>query len=160
MVFCMQVLQNPQLAPRQKDGILHVIGAVAHILLKKNMYKDQVEMLLVSYVFPEFQSPYGFLRARACWVLKSFSKIQFKSQENLVSACNSLKHCILNDTCLPVNVEACVALQELLNDDDVELNLAGNLIIYKSLKFCILRIMTIYNSSQREYWSTHTSNNS
>ena len=64
MVFCMQVLQNPQLEPRQKDGILHIVGAVAPVLLKKNVYKDQVEAMLVSYVFPEFQSPHGFLRAR------------------------------------------------------------------------------------------------
>jgi hypothetical protein len=64
MVFSMQVLQNPQLPPRQKDGILHIVGAVAPVLLKKSLYKDQVEMMLVSYVFPEFQSSYGFLRAR------------------------------------------------------------------------------------------------
>jgi hypothetical protein len=117
MVFCMQVLQT-QLPPRQKDGILHIVGAVAPVLLKKNMYKDQVEMMLVSYVFPEFSSPHGFLRARACWVLKSFAKVQFQSQDNLVNACNYVKQCILNDPCLPVNVEACVALQEMLNDDD------------------------------------------
>lgn len=64
MYFCMQVLSNQTLSSRQKDGILHIIGAVAKILLKKNLYKDQVELMLVTYVFPEFQSPHGFLRAR------------------------------------------------------------------------------------------------
>jgi hypothetical protein len=118
MVFCMGVLSNPQLPPRQKDGILHIVGAVAPILLKRNLYKDQVEMMLVSYVFPEFQSQYGFLRARACWVLKSFAKISFKNPDNLLTACNHVKQCILNDTHLPVNVEACIALQEMLNDDE------------------------------------------
>ena len=71
MVFAMQVLQNPQLPPRQKDGILHIIGAVAPVLLKKNLYKDQVEMMLVSYVFPEFQSSLGFLRARVIVLINS-----------------------------------------------------------------------------------------
>lgn len=55
-------------------------------------------------------------------MLKSFAKVQFKSQENLLNACNSVKNCILNDTCLPVNVEACIALQELLNEDEMEVN--------------------------------------
>lgn len=127
MVFAMQVLQNQQLPARQKDGILHIVGAVAPVLLKKNMYKDQVEMMLVSYVFPEFQSQHGFLRARACWVLKQFAKVQFKSPDNLVNACNNVKQCILNDNCLPVNVEACCALNELINDDDSELNGSGRL---------------------------------
>lgn len=64
MMFCIQSLQSGNLNARQKDGILHIVGAVAKILLKKNLYKDQVELMLVSYVFPEFQSPHGFLRAR------------------------------------------------------------------------------------------------
>ncbi len=64
MHFCMQVLQNAQLQPRQKDGILHIIGAVAPVLMKKKAYKDQLEMMLVNFVFPEFNSQFGFLRAR------------------------------------------------------------------------------------------------
>jgi hypothetical protein len=74
MLFCMQVLQNPQLQPRQKDGILHIIGAVAPVLIKKKAYKDQVEMMLTTYVFPEFQSLHGFLRARVTthFILNSY----------------------------------------------------------------------------------------
>ena len=145
MIFCMQMLQNSHISPRDKDGILHIVGAVAPTLLKKNLYKDQVELMLVSYVFPEFSSSHGFLRARvsfnvffsnhkfhiiflkkSCWVLKSFAKVQFKSPENLVNACNYIKQCILSDPCLPVNVEACTALQEMLNDDESEINNSGN----------------------------------
>ena len=66
MIFCMQVLATPGLPQKQKDGILHIVGSVAKILMKKNIYKDQVEMMLVTYVFPEFQSSCGFLRARVC----------------------------------------------------------------------------------------------
>ncbi len=76
--------------------------------------------MLVSYVFPEFQSPHGFLRARACWVLKAFARVAFKSKDNLLAACDSVKACLLSDACLPVNVEACCALQELLNEEEME----------------------------------------
>jgi hypothetical protein len=34
MGFCMQVLTQAQVNPRQKDGALHMIGAVAEVLLK------------------------------------------------------------------------------------------------------------------------------
>ena len=34
MGFAMQVLTQPTVNPRQKDGSLHMIGAVAEILLK------------------------------------------------------------------------------------------------------------------------------
>jgi hypothetical protein len=57
--------------------------------------------------------------------LKSFSKVKFKSPENLMSACNYIKHCILNDTSLPVNVEACIALQDMITEDEIEINSTG-----------------------------------
>ncbi len=86
MVFCMQVLATQGLPPRQKDGILHIVGSVAKILMKKNIYKDQVEMMLVTYVFPEFQSPFGFLRARVIYCF--FSSLDYR---RVSCSCNSLK---------------------------------------------------------------------
>lgn len=150
MAFCIQVLQNPQLAPRQKDGILHIIGAVAPVLLKKSMYKDQVEMMLVTYVFPEFQSPHGFLRARACWVLKSFAKVTFKLKENLLNACNNIKNCILNDQCLPVNVEACCALQELLNEEemDVDADVKANVAVH--IRDIMLKMLNLIRDTEND----------
>jgi hypothetical protein len=62
--FCMQELKNGRLEARQKDGILSIVGMLAPALLKKNVYKDQMEEMLIKYVFPEFQSPHGFLRTR------------------------------------------------------------------------------------------------
>ncbi len=150
MVFCMQVLQNPQLLPRQKDGILHIVGAVAPILLKKNLYKDQVEMMLVSYVFPEFQSQHAFLRARAYWVLKQFAKIQFKSPDNLLIACSHIKQCILNDVHLPVNVEACIALQELLNDDESAMDEKVKENIAEHIKPIMIKMLNLIRDTEND----------
>ena len=60
----MQVLQSPTADTKQKDGALCMVGAIADILFKKELYKDQMEQMLCTYVFPEFQSNYGFMRAR------------------------------------------------------------------------------------------------
>ena len=64
MGFVMQVLNTPNLDPRQKAGALHIVGAVADIILKKKIYKDQAELMLANHVFPEFASEHGYLRAR------------------------------------------------------------------------------------------------
>jgi len=61
---------------RNKDGVLHIIGSLADTLLKRKMYKDQIELLLTTHVLPEFRSEYGFMRARVsifhfyCWIIK------------------------------------------------------------------------------------------
>ena len=51
--------------------------------LQKKLYKQQLESMLVVHVFPEFQSPFGYMRARACWMLNYFSEITFSAEVNL-----------------------------------------------------------------------------
>lgn len=118
MGFCMQVLTQPQVDPRQKDGALHIIGAVAEVILKRKIYKDQAEMLLATHVFPEFSSEHGFLRARAAWVLKHFCELKFKNEQNLKTSLEMVRQCLCSDKELPVRVEAAVALQVLLVEQE------------------------------------------
>ncbi|XP_075230091.1 importin-7 msk [Lycorma delicatula] len=118
MQFIMQVLTAPNAEPRQKDGALHMVGTLADVLLKKNPYKDQMDKLLCQYVFPEFNSPRGHMRARACWVLHYFSEIKFKQENILVEAVGMTVNALLNDQDLPVRVEAAIALQMLLGSQE------------------------------------------
>lgn len=46
--------------------IFSQLGALADVIFKKDMYKDQVGSMLYQHVFPVFQSPHGHLRARVC----------------------------------------------------------------------------------------------
>uniref|UniRef100_A0A8P4KLA6 Importin 7 n=1 Tax=Dicentrarchus labrax TaxID=13489 RepID=A0A8P4KLA6_DICLA len=64
MGFCYQILTDPASDPRKKDGALHMIGSLAEILLKKKIYKDQMEFMLQNHVFPLFRSELGYMRAR------------------------------------------------------------------------------------------------
>lgn len=66
MAFCYQILTDPNFDPRKKDGALHVIGSLAEILLKKSLFKDQIELFLQNHVFPLILSNLGYLRARSC----------------------------------------------------------------------------------------------
>lgn len=118
MGFCMSVLTQPNVDPRHKDGALHMIGAVAEVLLKRKIYKDQAELMLTTHVFPEFTSPHGFLRARACWVVRYFCELKFHSENNMVQAVEAVKSCLLTDKDLPVRVEAALALQMLITEQE------------------------------------------
>jgi hypothetical protein len=46
----------------EKDGALLTFGSLAKYLLSKKKYASQLEGLMVSSVFPDFNSPVGFLR--------------------------------------------------------------------------------------------------
>ncbi|XP_078483140.1 importin-7 isoform X1 [Ciona intestinalis] len=122
MGFCYSVLTDAATSEeliRRRDGALHIIGSLADTLLKRKMYKDQLELMLRTHVIPELQSDYGFMRARACWVVQHFSEAKFKKKENIIATAEALKHLLLNDGDLPVRVEAAMALQEFLSEQEI-----------------------------------------
>lgn len=61
-----QVLNDPNSTPRQKDGALHMVGAITDILLRKDQFKDQLDNVVIQYIFPVFTQPFAFLRYVLC----------------------------------------------------------------------------------------------
>uniref|UniRef100_A0A672NRK2 Importin-8-like n=1 Tax=Sinocyclocheilus grahami TaxID=75366 RepID=A0A672NRK2_SINGR len=118
MEFCHQILMDPHADPRRKDGALHVIGALAQHLLKKRVYRDQMELMLQNYVFPLLNSNLGYLRARSCWVLHSFSPLRFHNELVLRNAMELVKQNLVDDKEMPVKVEAAIALQTLVRNQE------------------------------------------
>ena len=124
-----------------QDGALHMIGTMADILLKKKTYKDKLEQFLVNIVFPEFQSPHGHLRARACWMLHYFAgmkkirvffyprpwhhgliyififaDVKYKNPNVLSQSFNlTIESLLRKNEEVPVKVEAAIALQMMLS---------------------------------------------
>lgn len=120
MAFCHSILvQNgAQTNPRQKDGILHIIGSLSSTLLKRKMFKNQLEPMLVGHVYPEFKSSHGFMRARAVWVVQNLSELKFKNAANLYVASDAVIEMLNGDPDPPVRIGAAFALQSLLYDQD------------------------------------------
>jgi hypothetical protein len=103
-----------QRLPREKEGALRMIGTLSEVLLaKKSPIAHQVEYFFVRHVFPEFRSPHGYLRARACDSLQRFERLDFKEEENLLFIYQNVLES-MTDPELPVRVEAALALQVLI----------------------------------------------
>jgi len=116
MDLLLSIVQNPAHTPSQKDGALHMIGTMADILLKKKVYKERMEQFLVNIVFPEFNSPHGHLRARACWMLHYFADVKYKDPNVLGQSFQLTIDSLLKpDEEVPVKVEAAIALQMMLS---------------------------------------------
>nr|BAN20938.1 importin 7 [Riptortus pedestris] len=138
--------------PRQRDGALHMVGTLAELLFKRKQYKDQMEQMMVQYVFPEFNSPHGHMRARACWVLHYFDDIKFKSDENLVSALRLTTNALLTDSELPVKVEAAIALQILLTNQEEKVEP----LLQSQVKPIMMELLNIIRQTENEELTTVT----
>ena len=118
---------NDQKNPREKEGALRMIGTLASVILgKKSPIADQVEFFFVRHVFPEFRSPHGFLRARACDTLGKFEQLDFKDPNNLLTIYRNILESMA-DPALPVRVEASLALQPLIRHEVIRTSMQQNI---------------------------------
>ncbi|CAF96737.1 unnamed protein product, partial [Tetraodon nigroviridis] len=118
MEFCHKILVDPCADPHRKDGALHCIGTLAELLLKKRIYREQMELILQTYVFPLLGSPLGYLRARSCWLLHCFSLLRFHNEVVLQNAVELVKHNLIENQEMPVKVEAAITLQTLISNQE------------------------------------------
>lgn len=100
----------------EKDGALLTFGSLAKYLLSKKKYASQLEGLMVSSVFPDFNSPVGFLRFRACWMAQQFSEIKWSDDGTNLRSLLLMVLQRLSDPAMPVQIEASKAsiLAELI----------------------------------------------
>lgn len=127
---------DDQKIPREKEGALRMIGSLASVILgKKSPIADQVEYFFVRHVFPEFRSPHGFLRARACDTLEKFEQLDFKDPNNLMVIYRNILESMA-DPELPVRVMASLALQPLIRHDVIRQAMQTNIpqIMHQLLK--------------------------
>lgn len=122
-----EAASDDQKLPREKEGALRMIGSLSSVILgKKSPIADQVEYFFVRHVFPEFRSPHGFLRARACDTLEKFEQLDFKDPNNLMVIYRNILES-MTDSELPVRVEAALALQPLIRHDVIRTSMQQNI---------------------------------
>ena len=122
-----EVAPETEKNPREKEGALKMIGSLASIILgKKSPIANQVEYFFVRHVFPEFRSPHGFLRARACDTLEKFEQLEFRDPNNLILAYRSILESMADEE-LPVRVEAALALQPLIRHEIIKTSMQQNI---------------------------------
>jgi hypothetical protein len=110
-----------------KEGALRMIGTLSSVILgKKSPIAEQVEYFLVRFVFPDFRSSQGFLRARACDTVEKFEQLDFKDPSNLLIIYRNILECMADQE-LPVRVEAALALQPLIRHDIIRTNMQTNI---------------------------------
>jgi len=111
----------------EKEGALRMIGTLASVILApKSPIAEQVEYFIVRYVFPDFRSPHGFLRARACDTVEKFEQLNFKDANNLLIIYRNILESMADQE-LPVRVEAALALQPLIRHDIIRQNMQQNI---------------------------------
>jgi len=107
-----------QKKPIEKDGALLAFGSLEKFLKSKKKYASQLEGLMVTSVFPEFNSEVAYLRCRACWMVQYFAKIPWSDDGTNIRTLIQLVLPRLSDPSLPVQIEASKALRSIILEVD------------------------------------------
>ncbi|KAH8924886.1 ARM repeat-containing protein [Atractiella rhizophila] len=111
--------------PIQKDGAMRILGILSSVL-RKTKIMDMIPTFMTNYVYPELESPHGFLRARACDLVKQFEEAEISLTEETLKSQVRLMLKALEDPEIPVRVCAFMALPELVGYEEVADALAPN----------------------------------
>ena len=97
-----------------KDAVLCILGHLANILRKAEdeKYVIALKELIMQHVVPDFDSFFGFLRARACWLVGKYWKLEFSPTEWQRIGVAVIKS--LHDDELPVQMEASAGLSKIV----------------------------------------------
>jgi len=106
-----------------KEGSLNIIGSLSDTLLKKKIFSSEIEGLLVTSVFPDFNSPVGYLRCRACLMIQRFSEVKWTDDGTYLRTVIQLVLQRLSDPALPVQIEASKALRYLIQTPGAEVTI-------------------------------------
>eukprot|EP00559_Dactyliosolen_fragilissimus_P005157 CAMPEP_0184857384 /NCGR_PEP_ID=MMETSP0580-20130426/2545_1 /TAXON_ID=1118495 /ORGANISM="Dactyliosolen fragilissimus" /LENGTH=1039 /DNA_ID=CAMNT_0027352953 /DNA_START=55 /DNA_END=3174 /DNA_ORIENTATION=+ len=104
----------------EKEGSLLTIGSLSEYLLSKKKFAQELEGMLVTHVFPDFVSPIGYLRCRACWMVQRFSTVTWSDDGSRLKNLIELVLQRLSDPALPVQIEASKALRYLIGTEGAE----------------------------------------
>ncbi|PAV58074.1 hypothetical protein WR25_07919 [Diploscapter pachys] len=145
LAFCINILSQSQ-DPTQLEGVLRIVGELAVNLIKSKKYKKDLEKLLDAHVISRTTHPSKFVRSRALWVIKEYSAISFSNNKILKKAVtNCVERLVDEKEELPVKVEAAIAIQMLLTDQEKVEEMIRPLI-----QQVILRVMELVAQSKVE----------
>ena len=99
-----------------KDGALVCVAYLAEVLHRHD--KTFLPSFFSTHVLPEFQSPVGYLRARACWMVGYFDQVRWSSEEAGAILTEMLR--CLRDPSIPVQHAAAASMKTLISSKEVK----------------------------------------
>ena len=149
--FTFQSFQDKTLQPTTKcllkEALLNILGFLKEIITDDNVIYAKIEELLKLYVFQEFSSPIGFLRAKTCWIFEKYDFLNFNDKSLVNAVIENITNCLM-DTQLPVQYMACVNLNEFIDNEEVQQKLKP---ILPQILELILKIMDNIDSEEIVY---------
>ena len=87
--------------PRQKDGALRMLGALSLTAVKSKKLAPMLESFFIQQIVPEFKSPHGLLRYRACEVVEKYESVDMTWASQEVRDVSFLLHDVVTDKLVP-----------------------------------------------------------
>ncbi|KAK5780322.1 Nmd5p PWA37_002721 [Arxiozyma heterogenica] len=113
------------------ESVLKMFSSILDKLLeKKSPYRNDIENLLNTLIFPLFNSSYGFLKARVCDICSKIGDIEFKDPKLIEIIFQGIMTCLndSSDSYLPINLSASLALQTFISEPYFKETLSGSVV--------------------------------
>ncbi|QLL32456.1 hypothetical protein HG536_0C06250 [Torulaspora globosa] len=111
-------LPNLQSAVKVESCLRIFSCIIDRLTVNNSPYMGQMGNFLKDFVFPFFNSPHGFLKARVCEICSKVGDVDFDDSTMIGDIYSGIMRCLNDETsALPVQLQAALALQTFIHDD-------------------------------------------
>lgn len=104
---------------KQKESLMKFLSPISYKLSdRKNPVINDVEPFLNNFIIPNFQSNFEFIRARTCNLVSKFDNFDIKQPVTIENLFNGIISCFLNSNNLPIQIQAALAIQSFIIDEN------------------------------------------
>ncbi|VDK80864.1 unnamed protein product [Onchocerca ochengi] len=112
--FALNMLNDPDVDPRDQEGALRILGELFVALTKSKKYSNAVDELVERFIISKIAHPIRFIRSRACWTIRQFASGKLSGGRITRIYEELVKRLADTGEELPVKVEAAMAIQHML----------------------------------------------
>lgn len=103
-----------------KESLMKFLSPISYKLSQSNNpVFNEVEPFLNSLIIPNFESNFGFVKARTCNLLSKFDSLDIKQPATTENLFKGIISCFLNDSNgLPIQIQAALSIQSFIINED------------------------------------------
>lgn len=117
LAFCARNLEQG-IDWRLRESLLYAVGSLIEEIQPYKTLRVLVDPMLSSHVLPVLQNQQPFLRMRGLWLYSKYVEdMQFKNEEHLAKVVELSYACLINDSQLPVRLQAALTISKLLQKE-------------------------------------------
>ena len=125
-----------------KESLMYLIAMNSRKIIK--ISPDLIEHIIENSIIPEFDSPIGIMREKACYFVSQYKDLIYKNEKNVTTIITKICYLMEKDPCINVKIKSASAAAAMLSQKSAQLLLKG------AIKFLLSNYLKLLEETETD----------